>query len=124
MRFARGDVKGHIDVLKPYTKVTNIHGHVGGPGFIGSRAISDTNPIDADWAWLLRGQSRAFSADGPPQAPVAPRRSCEAKYMRADEFAALRRAVIERRYRKTKFPPWTANGYRSTKVSRKAKSRR
>ena len=42
----------------------------------------------------LRG-SRAFSADGPPQAPVAPRRSCEAKYMRADEFAASRRAVIE-----------------------------
>ena len=39
------------------------------------------------------GGSRAFSADGPPQAPVAPRRSCEAKYMRADEFAASRRAV-------------------------------
>src|SRR5712671_251852 len=45
------------------------------------------------------GGSRAFSADGPPQAPVAPRRSCEAKYMRADEFAASRRAVLERRYR-------------------------
>ena len=45
------------------------------------------------------GGSRAFSADGPPQAPVAPRRSCEAKYMRADEFAASRRAVIERQYR-------------------------
>jgi hypothetical protein len=30
------------------------------------------------------GGSRAFSADGPPQAPVAPRRSCEAKYMRAE----------------------------------------
>src|SRR6266852_8569895 len=45
------------------------------------------------------GGSRAFSADGPPQARVAPRRSCEAKYMRADEFAASRRAVIERRYR-------------------------
>jgi hypothetical protein len=30
MRFARGAVKGHIDVLKPSTKVTNIHGHVGG----------------------------------------------------------------------------------------------
>jgi hypothetical protein len=29
------------------------------------------------------GGSRAFSADGPPEAPVAPRRSCE-----ADEFAA------------------------------------
>ena len=47
------------------------------------------------------GGSRAFSADGPPQAPVAPRRSCEAKYMRADEFAASRRAVLERRYRLT-----------------------
>src|ERR1700730_12154420 len=34
------------------------------------------------------GGSRAFSADGPPQAPVAPRRSCEAKYMRTDESAA------------------------------------
>ena len=45
------------------------------------------------------GGSRAFSADGPPQAPAAPRRSCEAKYMRADELAASRRAVIERRYR-------------------------
>src|SRR5258705_13730173 len=45
--------------------------------------------------------ARAFSADGPPQAPVAPRRSCEAKYMRADEFAASRRAVLERRYRLT-----------------------
>src|SRR5258707_14488364 len=30
------------------------------------------------------GGSRAFSADGPRQAPVAPRRSCEAKYMRAE----------------------------------------
>jgi hypothetical protein len=30
------------------------------------------------------GGSRTFSADGPPQAPVAPRRSCEAKYMRAE----------------------------------------
>jgi hypothetical protein len=49
--------------------------------------------------WGHPGGSRAFSADGPPQAPVAPRRSCEAKYMRADEFAAWRRAVIERRYR-------------------------
>src|SRR5712671_2547293 len=47
------------------------------------------------------GGSRAFSADGPPQASVAPRRSCEAKYMRADEFAASRRAVLERRYRLT-----------------------
>ena len=47
------------------------------------------------------GGSRAFSTDGPPQAPVAPRRSCEAKYMRADEFAASRRAVLERRYRLT-----------------------
>src|SRR5467141_3670500 len=47
------------------------------------------------------GGSRAFSADGPPQAPVAPRRSWEAKYMRADEFAASRRAVLERRYRPT-----------------------
>jgi hypothetical protein len=37
----------------------------------------------------------------PPQAPVAPRRPCEAKYMRADEFAASRRAVLERRYRLT-----------------------
>jgi hypothetical protein len=45
--------------------------------------------------------ARAFSADGLPQAPVAPRRSCEAKYMRADEFAASRRAVLERRYRLT-----------------------
>jgi hypothetical protein len=49
--------------------------------------------------WGHLGGSRAFSADGPPQAPVAPRRSCEAKYIRADEFAASRRAVIERRYR-------------------------
>jgi hypothetical protein len=47
------------------------------------------------------GGLRAFSADGPPQAPVAPRRSCVAKYMRADELAASRRAVIERRYRLT-----------------------
>jgi len=38
------------------------------------------------------GGSRAFSEDGHPQAPVAPRQSCEAKYMRADEFAASRRA--------------------------------
>ena len=30
--------------------------------------------------------ARAFSADGPPQAPVAPRRSCE-RNTRADEFA-------------------------------------
>jgi hypothetical protein len=30
------------------------------------------------------GGSRAFSADAPPQAPVAPRRSCEAKHMRAE----------------------------------------
>src|SRR5467141_611561 len=49
--------------------------------------------------WEHPGGSRAFSADGPPQAPVAPGRSCDAKYMRADEFAASRRAVIERRYR-------------------------
>src|SRR5258705_10723419 len=35
------------------------------------------------------GGSRAFSADGPPQAPGAPRRSCEVKYMRADEFASF-----------------------------------
>src|SRR5712664_3751307 len=34
--------------------------------------------------WGHPGGSRAFSADGPPQAPVAPRRSCEAKYMRAE----------------------------------------
>jgi hypothetical protein len=47
------------------------------------------------------GGSRAFSADGHPQAPVAPRRSCAAKYMRADEFAASRRAVIKYRYRLT-----------------------
>src|SRR6266850_4206010 len=45
--------------------------------------------------WGHPGGSRAFSADGPPQAPVAPRRSCETKYTRADEFAASRRAVIE-----------------------------
>src|ERR1700682_4164185 len=37
------------------------------------------------------GGSRAFSADGPPQAPVAPRRSCEAK-----EWSALR--LEARRY--------------------------
>jgi hypothetical protein len=30
------------------------------------------------------GGSRAFSAGGPPQAPVAPRGSCEGKYMRAE----------------------------------------
>jgi hypothetical protein len=47
--------------------------------------------------WGHPGGSRAFSGDGPPQAPVAPGRSCEAKYKRAHEFAASRRAVIERR---------------------------
>src|ERR1700675_583187 len=33
------------------------------------------------------GGLRAFSADRRPHAPVPRRRSCEAKYMRADEFA-------------------------------------
>src|ERR1700731_2192394 len=36
------------------------------------------------------GGSRAFCAGGLPPAPAAPRRSCEAKYMRADEFADSR----------------------------------
>src|SRR5213078_3898936 len=49
--------------------------------------------------WGSPGGSRAFSADGPPQASVVPRRSCEAKYMGTDEFAASRRAVLERRPR-------------------------
>jgi hypothetical protein len=40
--------------------------------------------------------SRAFSADGPSQAPLTPRQLCEANYMRGDEFAGSRRAVIER----------------------------
>jgi hypothetical protein len=43
------------------------------------------------------GGSRAFSADGPPQAPVAPRRSCEAKYMRAELWRTFQSTRTRRR---------------------------
>ena len=43
------------------------------------------------------GGSRAFSADGPPQAPAAPRRSCEAKYMRPELWRTFQSTRTRRR---------------------------